>query len=79
MIRLINSVTEFIHFESNVEDKNEEDDDGIMEICCKVSDTSFIDDSFADDELVQTTSNYNFKNVNRSVESALEDTSSESK
>ena len=72
MIRLINSVTD-------VEDKNEEDDDGIMEICCKVSDTSFIDNSFTDDELIQTTSNYNFKNVNRSVESALEDTSPESK
>ena len=78
MICLVNSMTEFIHFESNVEDKNEEDDDGIMEICSQVSDTSFIDDSFIDDELVQTSSNYNFKNVNRSVESALEDTFSES-
>ena len=64
MILLIDVMVAFANFESNVEDKNEEDDDDIMEICSKVSDISFIsfiDDSFIDDDLVQTSSYYNFK------------------
>ena len=64
MILLIDIMVAFANFESNVEDKNEEDDDDIMEICSQVSDISFIsfiDESFIDDDLVQTSSYYNFK------------------
>ena len=60
-------------------DRNKKDDDNIIEVCSKASDISFIDNSFIDDESVQTSSNLNFKNVNRSVESALEDAFSKSK
>lgn len=73
LVLLIDSMTKFMHFESNVEDKNEEGDDDTKEICAKISDISFIDCSFIDDELVQTSSNYNFKNVSRIVEHVLED------